>query len=57
MIMTQHSILLVEDEDPVAKSVRYALEGEGWRVDWAPEAGTVLQRLAVRDSDYTFLEG
>jgi len=54
--MTQHSILLVEDEEPVAKGVRYALESEGWRVDWAPDAGTALQRLAARAPDVAILD-
>ena len=43
----EHTILLVEDEEPVAKGVRYALEAEGWRVTWAPNADAALGRLAT----------
>src|SRR5579884_2373481 len=45
--MQQHSILLVEDEEPVAKGVRYALEAEGWSVTWAPDARTALHQVRV----------
>lgn len=43
----EHTILLVEDEEPVAKGVRYALEAEGWRVTWAPNADAALGSLAT----------
>ncbi len=40
-------ILLVEDEAPVAKGVRYALEAEGWRVVWSPDAADALRQVAA----------
>ncbi len=40
-------ILLVEDEAPVAKGVRYALEAEGWRVVWSPDAADALRQVAT----------
>ncbi len=54
--MHQHSILLVEDEEPVAKGVRYALEAEGWRVSWAPDASTALQSIAAYVPDLVILD-
>jgi len=52
----QHSILLVEDEEPVAKGVRYALEAEGWRVAWASNADRALQRIAGSAPDLAILD-
>jgi len=52
----QHSILLVEDEEPVAKGVRYALEAEGWRVTWAPDAHSALQFIAASAPDLAILD-
>jgi DNA-binding response OmpR family regulator len=54
--MQQHSILLVEDEEPVAKGVRYALESEGWRVTWAPDARAALDRVAAAPPDLAVLD-
>ena len=54
--MQQFSILLVEDEEPVAKGVRYALEGEGWRVTWAPDAAAALERIATAPPDLAILD-
>jgi len=52
----QHSILLVEDEEPVAKGVRYALEAEGWRVAWAPDGETALHCIAAGAPDLAILD-
>jgi DNA-binding response OmpR family regulator len=52
----RHSILLVEDEEPVAKGVTYALEAEGWRVTWAPEARAALERIATAPPDLAILD-
>lgn len=52
----QHTILLVEDEEPVAKGVRYALEAEGWRVSWAPDARVALDRVAATPPDLAILD-
>ena len=52
----QHSILLVEDEEPVAKGVSYALDAEGWRVTWAPDAPTALERIAASAPDLAILD-
>jgi DNA-binding response OmpR family regulator len=54
--MQQHAILLVEDEEPVARGVRYALEAEGWRVTWAPDARTALERVATTPPDLAILD-
>jgi DNA-binding response OmpR family regulator len=54
--MQQHSILLVEDEEPVARGVRYALEAEGWRVTWAPDARAALERVAATPPDLAVLD-
>ena len=51
-----HSILLVEDEEPVAKGVTYALDAEGWRVTWAPEARAALERIAAVPPDLAILD-
>lgn len=51
-----HTILLVEDEEPVAKGVRYALEAEGWRVTWAPDAPTALQHVTSTPPDVAVLD-
>ena len=54
--MQQHRILLVEDEEPVARGVRYALEAEGWRVAWAPDARAALERVATAPPDLAVLD-
>src|SRR5438874_10562968 len=54
--MQQHAILLVEDEEPVARGVRYALEAEGWRVTWAPDARAALERIATVPPDLAVLD-
>jgi len=51
-----HAILLVEDEEPVARGVRFALEAEGWRVAWAADARTALERIASAPPDLALLD-
>jgi DNA-binding response OmpR family regulator len=48
--------LLVEDEEPVARGVRFALEAEGWRVAWAADARTALERVASAPPDLALLD-
>ena len=51
-----HSILIVDDEEPIAWALRRAFEREGYRVAVAATAEDGLAKAAVRPPDVVFLD-
>lgn len=49
-------ILLVEDEPSIAESLRFALERDGFAVDWCRLAGEGLARFAALPADFVVLD-
>jgi two-component system response regulator RegX3 len=50
------SILVVEDEEALADSVRYNLEREGYAVEVAGDGRTALERFRARPADLVILD-
>lgn len=53
---TAGSILLVEDEDSLAESIRYSLEREGYVVTVAPDGRKALERFRANRPDLVILD-
>ena len=51
-----HSILIVEDEESLADSIRYNLEREGFSVDVAGDGRRALERFRERPSNLVILD-
>jgi two-component system nitrogen regulation response regulator GlnG len=51
-----HSILIIDDEEPIAWSLRRAFEREGYRVAVAASAEDGLAKAAARPPDVVFLD-
>jgi len=49
-------ILLVEDDPAIAEPMRYALQREGWQVDWQTTAHGALQALTQQTFDGLILD-
>jgi two-component system catabolic regulation response regulator CreB len=49
-------ILLVEDDPAIAEPLIYALEREGWKVNWVTLAAQALERLATMPHDFIILD-
>jgi len=49
-------ILLVEDDPAIAEPMRYALQREGWQVDWQTTAQGALQALTQQTFDGLILD-
>lgn len=49
-------ILLVEDDPAIAEPMRYALQREGWQVDWQTTAQGALQRFSSQSFDCIILD-
>lgn len=49
-------ILLVEDDPAIAEPMRYALQREGWQVDWQSTAQGALQCLSNQSFDCIILD-
>lgn len=51
-----HSILIIDDEEPIAWALRRAFEREGYRVAVAPSAEDGLKKAAAQPPDIVFLD-
>lgn len=49
-------ILLVEDDPAIAEPMRYALQREGWQVDWQSTAQGALQQFSSQSFDCIILD-
>ena len=51
-----NKILIAEDEAPIAKLVRTALEGAGYRCVWARDGAAAADRLEQESFDLALLD-
>src|SRR5690348_14408154 len=51
-----HSVLIIDDEEPIAWALRRAFEREGYRVAVSPSAEDGLKKAAAGPPDVIFLD-